>query len=646
MKRKLILLFFAWCSVVATAYAQVERRVVGNLELENVPDIPDTIREHMMQYQSVRSVGFNDWLPDGSGMLISTRLGETSQLHKIMGAGMARQQLTFYSEPVSSARMSPDKTHHGFLFNKDVGGSEFYQILYFDMNTGKATLLTDGKSRHSRAQWSHKGDRFVYTSTQRNGRDNDIYINTLNGTAKVVFEGKGAWGVYAWSPDDTKLLIGNYVSANESFMHVLDLKTGQTVAINEGRKMIRYGSAVWAGNGTGIYYASDEDSEHTQLRYYDLSSKKTKSLTPGLNWGISDIELSKDGKQMVFTTNEEGMTALYNFNQTTGSYTKVKGLPIGVVYGVEFSPVDYRISLVINTPQTPGDLYVMNLTDESLERWTFSEVGGLNSDRFVKPTIVRYPTFDKEGKNQRTIPAFVYKPENGTKKHPVLIDIHGGPEGQERPTFSSLTQYFVNEMGIAVITPNVRGSSGYGKSYLMLDNGYLRENSVKDIGALLDWIATQPDLDASRVCVYGGSYGGYMVLASMIHYNTRLRCGIDVVGISNFVTFLKNTQEYRRDLRRVEYGDERDPAMNEFLQRISPTTQAQKITKPLYVAQGYNDPRVPYTEAEQIVKTVRENKGEVWYFLAKDEGHGFSKKTNRDYFNQSTVLFLHKYLLN
>ncbi len=332
-------------------------------------------------------------------------------------------------------------------------------------------------------------------------------------------------------------------------------------------------------------------------------------------------------------------------NTKNNSYNKVDGLPIGQVYGLEFNKEDTDLGLVINTPRTPGDIYSLELETNELTRWTFSEVGGMNTDNFVEPELVLYPTFDEVDGKTRTIPAFVYKPKNISGPVSVLIDIHGGPEGQEIPYFSSTTQYIVNELGIAVITPNVRGSSGYGKTFLTLDNGYKREESVKDIGKLLDWIETQPELDASRVGVIGGSYGGYMVLASMIHFNERLKCGIDIVGISNFVTFLQNTKEYRRDLRRVEYGDEQDPQMNEFLTKISPTTNAHKITKPMFIVQGLNDPRVPVSEAEQILEAIRNNGSDAWYLLAKDEGHGFRKKSNRDYYNNSMVLFLEKYLL-
>jgi dipeptidyl aminopeptidase/acylaminoacyl peptidase len=243
------------------------------------------------------------------------------------------------------------------------------------------------------------------------------------------------------------------------------------------------------------------------------------------------------------------------------------------------------------------------------------------------------------------ISSFLITPKNTSGKIPVLIDIHGGPEGQSTATFNSNHQYFANELGIAILRPNVRGSSGYGKTYLKLDNGMLREESVKDIGALIDWIATQPNLDASRVAVIGGSYGGYMSLACMTLYNDRLKCGTDLFGISNFVSFLKNTSGYRVDLRRVEYGDERDPTMAAYLQKISPLTNIKKITKPIFIYQGENDPRVPLTESEQMVEALKQNGVKVSYVRAKDEGHSIAKKANRDYTYAAISWFLKKYLI-
>jgi dipeptidyl aminopeptidase/acylaminoacyl peptidase len=333
-------------------------------------------------------------------------------------------------------------------------------------------------------------------------------------------------------------------------------------------------------------------------------------------------------------------------NTTTKKYAPLPGLPTALVVPVDFHPNGKVFSLIINSPKSPSDIYTYDLEAKSLTQWTESEVGGLDNSLFVTPTIIEYETFDKVNGKPRKIPAFYYKPRDAKGKVPVLIDIHGGPEAQSVPYFSAFRAFLTNELGIAIIEPNVRGSAGYGKSFLKLDNGYKREESVQDIGKLLDWIAKQPELDADRVAVTGGSYGGYMVLASMVHYNDRIRCGIDVVGISNFVTFLQNTEDYRKDLRRVEYGDERDPKMKEFLLSISPANQVDKITKPLFIIQGLNDPRVPASESEQMKNNLQAKEKEVWYLVAKDEGHGFRKKENVVFQQLAEVLFLKKFLLN
>jgi len=507
-------------------------------------------------------------------------------------------------------------------------------------------MLTDGKSRNGGVSWNNKGDKYSYFSTKRNGTDWDIYVADKSNpeNAEMVLSEGGAWGAVDWSPDDKSLLVGKYISANESYYYLLDVKSKSLTQINPSTEKIAYGGALFSKDGKGIFITSDQKSEFQRLRYYDLQTKKLTSLTDDINWDVESMTISDDGKNLAFTVNEDGMSKLYLLDAKEMKYMKAPGIPVGQVYGLSFHPDGEKLAMVLNTPQSSGDVYVMNLSDYSLQRWTYSETGGLNTSKFAIPELIHYPTFDEVDEKARMIPSFIYKPK-GDGPHPVVIDIHGGPEGQAQPYFNPIVQYYVNEMGIAVIEPNVRGSSGYGKSYLLLDNGFKREESVKDIGKLLDWIEKQPYLDANRVAVTGGSYGGYMVLSSMFNYNDRIKCGVDIVGISNFVTFLENTQDYRRDLRRVEYGDERDPQMKEFLNNISPTTNAHKITKPLFVVQGLNDPRVPASEAEQIVEIVRKNDGQVWYLLAKDEGHGFRKKTNRDFYIWSEVLFLEEYLL-
>ncbi len=632
----------------AFSYAgEVKRVEIGNLVLENVPEIPLELKERLIQYQNVRSASFRDWDPKSSGILISTRFGETRQLHLVNQPLGQRSQITFFNEPVGGGSFCPDKNNYGFLFSKDIGGSEVSQIFYFDMNTGGYKMLSDGESRNGSAIWSNKGDRFSFYCTKRNGRDFDVYIGDIDHPEKAypVLEKSGFWIAADWSPDDSKILIVNYISANESYYHILDLKTKELSQINPSDKKIAYGAAAFSKDGKGVYITSDEDSEFQHLRYYDLKIKKMKVLTGHIKWDVDGLDLSDDGKYLSYTVNEDGIGKLYMLNLKTGKEIDLPELPIGQIYGTSFSPDGKRFSLVLNTSTSPGDVYIFNIDKKKLQRWTKSEVGGLNTANFSAPELIHYPTFDKIDGKPRMIPAFLYKPKNKKGPLPVIIDIHGGPEGQDLPYFSSTTQFWLNELGAAVLAPNVRGSSGYGKSFLKLDNDYKREDSVKDIGKLLDWIKTQPDLDANRVAVIGGSYGGYMVLSSMVNYNERIRCGVDIVGISNFVTFLKNTKEYRQDLRRVEYGDERDPKMAEFLQKISPTTNSDKITKPLFVVQGLNDPRVPASEAEQMVAEIRKNKGDVWYMLAKDEGHGFRKKTNRDHYTAAVILFFEKYLL-
>lgn len=625
--------------------AAQERVEDGNLVLEGIPEIPQQLTERLQQYQNTRSAFFAGWHPSGEGILIGTRFGETGQVHWVKSPGGARHQLTFFDEPVSGVAVSPNPDLHSFVFMRDVGGSENYQIFQFDLESSSVRMLTDGRSRNNGTAISNRGDRLAFSTNQRNGRDWDIHVTSVTGGQKsvVLLEKEGAWGAGDWSPDDSKLLVAKIVSANEVHPYILDIETKELTDLNPSEEPIAYGGGAWSKDGKGMYFTSDEGTEFLHLRYQDLETGEVEILTPDIPWDVEGLELSPNGEWLAFSVNEDGIGKLHLWKTATREEVALPELPIGQVFAAEFSPDSSRLALWFNTPQTPGDVYVLDIASGKLERWTYSEVGGLDSAKFVVPTLIHYETFDEVDGKPREIPAFYYKPP-GDGPFPVLIEIHGGPEAQARPFFRAEHQLAVTEFGIALLLPNVRGSTGYGKSYLQLDDGYLREDSVKDIGKLLDWIEKQPELDSDRVMVYGGSYGGYMVLASMTHYNDRLRGAIDVVGISNFVTFLENTQEYRRDLRRVEYGDERDPEMREFLNKISPTTNAHKITKPLFIAQGLNDPRVPASEAEQIAAAVRKNSGEVWYMLAKDEGHGFRKKRNRDVYTAAMALFLQRTL--
>lgn len=630
-----------------TLISQVEKREIGNLVIENIPEFPQELIERTEQYQNVRSAIFSGWDAEDKGIFIRTRFAETSQVHYVMQPGGMRAQLTFFKEPISGMNVRPSVKEQGFLFFKDIGGNELYQIYYYDMATGRYKMLTDGKSRNESPVWSKDGAKFAFRSNMRNGKDFDIYMVSMDKPLDYVLlrECSGSWAPLSWSPDGKKLLLLNYISINQSTIYIFNIDDKSLTPLQKSDELLAMGYAVWSSDGNSVYFTSDFDNEFQYLQKYDIKSGKITPITKEIPWDVIFLGISKNGNSFGFITNEDGMSKVYLLDQKTLKYKQIKSIPQGIIEAFQFTSDGNRLAFTVNSYNTAGDVYVVNVSNEKLERWTYSEVGGLNTDNFIKPELIHYPTFDSVDGKVRKIPAYYYKPK-GKGPFPVVIYFHGGPEAQYQPGFVSTFQFWLNEMGIAVLAPNVRGSSGYGKTFLQLDNGYLRENSVKDGGALLDWIAKNPDLDASRVCVYGGSYGGYMVLAMMTHYNDRISAGVNIVGISNFVTFLENTSEYRRDLRRVEYGDERDPDMRAFLQKISPTNNAHKITKPLLIIQGLNDPRVPVTEAEQIRDIVRKNGGDVWYLLAKDEGHGFAKKSNRDFSQNATVLFLQKVLLN
>lgn len=635
----LALALFSSTALFAADAQKVERIESGNRISENLPAIPSELLDRLNQYQNTRGASFQGWL-DNSSILIATRFGDTSQVHRVTKPMGMREQITFYKEPVGAATVQPMNAGKGFLFAKDIGGNEFYQLHYYDLQSRQVRMLTDGKSRNQGGLWSQDGAQMAYSSTLRNGKDTDIWVRSLNGEAKLLVKEGGSWGASDFSNDGKKLLVSQYISANDVRPGEVDIASGKlTLFPIEGRKAA-FGSFEYARNGKGAFFVSDEESEFQHLRFHDFASNKVTVISKNIPWDVKSISQSKDGKSIAFVSNEDGISTLRVLDTTNYKPRKLPVLPIGVIGGLEFSPDGRQIALSINSATSPNDVYVIDLKSNQLTRWTQSEVGGLDSSTFIAPSLVRYKSFD--GKE---IPAFLYKPE-GNGPFPVVINIHGGPEAQAFPSFSPSIQFMLREMKVAVLVPNVRGSSGYGKNYLQLDNGLKRKDSVKDIGALLDWIATQPSLDKSRVGVSGGSYGGYMVLASMVDYNDRIRAGIDVVGISHFTTFLTNTESYRRDLRRVEYGDEREPEMRAFHEKIAPLNNAKSITSPLFVAQGFNDPRVPYTEAEQMVKAVRGNGGDVWYLMYKDEGHGFAKKANNDYFGAASMLFWQKYLLD
>ena len=634
--------------VIATILlsGDVHRYRKNNLVLEDIPEIPASIEARLRPYQSVRFSVFADWLPKEQGILMKTRFGETRQIHLIELPKGMRRQLTFFGEPIAECTVCPDSRQSIFLFTKDSAGNELHQIYKYDYVSGNYELLSDGESKFNSVVWSRKGNKFAFRSTMRNRRDYDIYLGDVSGekSFRLILQEGGYWYPVQFSPDDRQLLVKKYVSSNESYYYILDLHSKKITQIDPEAGRVAYGTARWSPDREGIYIVSDKFGDFKQLMYYSLQSREFEILTKQIAWDVGEVEIAPSGNVLAFISNEDGYCRLYLMDIKSRRLGRVS-LPDGQIYHLQFKPDGDELAFSLITTTAPTDIYTLNLSSRTFLRWTHSEIGGLDTTQFVSPVLIQYETFDSIDGHPRSIPAFYYKPKSIESPLPVLIDVHGGPAVQADAYFSYLRQFLLNELGIAIITPNVRGSSGYGKEFMMLDDGYKREDAVKDIGTLLEWIEGQPQLDAQRVGIWGGSYGGYMVLAAMIHYGDRLRCGIDEYGISNFVTFLQNTGKYRQNVRRTEYGDERDPKMREFLNRISPLTNARKIRKPMFIVQGLHDPRVPVSEAEQIVAAVRKNDSEVWYLLAEDEGHGLSKKSNRSFFQQALALFLEKFLI-
>ncbi|HKH44959.1 MAG TPA: prolyl oligopeptidase family serine peptidase [Thermoanaerobaculia bacterium] len=641
-------------TVLAQAPSSETVPIPSSIVARNVPAIPKDRVADLLPYENIRTASLADWHPTERKMYIRTRFAQSVQLHEVGMPMGDRRQLTFYNDPVISALARPHDAHQ-VVFAVNEAGAENFQFYLLDRATGRSRRFTDGKSRNMSPRWSRNGKLLAWVGNARNGRDFDLYVAdpAKPGSERRVAKLQGSWSSLDWSPDNRRILLLEEISANEAYLHWADVTTGEVKAItprltDKKAETVAYQGGRWAGDGQSVFTTTDRDGEFLRLVRLGLDNSIQGEISRDIPWDVEGLDVSEDGALAAFVTNEDGFSKLYLVDTKSGARLPSPELPPGVGTNLVFRPGSHEVGFAVSWARSPSDVYSYDPGSRKLERWTASEVGGLNPEQFVIPELVRYPTFDEAAPGKRrTIPAFVYRPsaERFKGRRPVFIDIHGGPEAQAQPNFLGSLNYLVDELGVALLVPNVRGSSGYGKTYLRLDDWKKREDSVKDIGALLDWIKTQPDLDASRVMVNGGSYGGYMVLAVLVHYGDRIRCAYDTVGISNFVTFLQNTSEYRRDQRRVEYGDERIEDMRAFLETISPARHSAKINRPLLVAQGANDPRVPLSESDQIVAAVEKNGAPVWYVVGKDEGHGFQKKVNTDYMRAVMVEFMRQHLL-
>ncbi len=605
---------------------------------DGIPAVPDALAAATRPYMEYRTAAFAGWDAADRSMLIETRFASTVQLHRVAVPGGARSQLSFEEERVTGS-WSPKGDV--LAVSKDIGGSEFFQL--FTLKNGRLTLLTDGKSRNELGPWSRDGRLLGFTSTRRNGTDSDLYvIDPRNpATSRMVAAVKGGgWAIAGFSPDASHVVVVEGISVNKSNLWYLDVASGKLTAIGDHSKPIAYGGAQYAPNGT-LWVTSDEGSDFQRLGTFDPRTGVFHAVTTD-KWDVDGFDIADDGRFIAYLVNEAGVSRLKLLDPKTGAVRTVDKLPIGVASGVDIAPWG-AIGLTLTSARSPADAFSVDPVTLAVTRWTASETGGLDPNANVEPRLVSVKSFDG-----LPLSGFLYRPDPAKfpGKRPLIVNIHGGPEGQSTPGFLGRTNYLINELGIAVFYPNVRGSTGYGKAFVAMDNGpFKREDSVKDVGAFLDVLTRDPTLDPSRFAVTGGSYGGYMCYAVAIRYGARLKGANCVVAISNFVTFLENTQSYRRDLRRVEYGDERDPVQRAQLLKISPLTSVDRLTIPLMVVTGGNDPRVPPSEAEQIVKAVRARGGTAWSLLGQNEGHGFAKKENQDYQFWTSLIFWQRNLL-
>ena len=622
------------CATSALAQPAVETRTSGTATLENVPPIPDDVRAAVQRYQNYREAVFRDWLPDGS-ILITTRFGTTNQVHRVALPGAARTQITFFDEPVADAEVIPGTAR--FVLQRDTGGDEWFQLYTMGL-TGEPVALTEAKTRNQSYAFSKDGRLVAWARALKGSGDYAILAADPSNPAsrRVVYEGKGSWGVADISPDKSRILLERDVSNRETKLALLDLATGIATELDWTKEPARYENARFTPDASAVTVITDYRSDVRKLVEIDIASGKRTQLTPDLKWDVEAFDVADgSGGLMAFAVNEDGFSRVSLLDRNSRRRTPIAELPNGVLTGMKFGPGG-KLALSMSTARSAGDVWVYE-PGNKLTRWTFSELGPVDPATLGEPQLIRFNSFDG-----LSVPAFVYRPTNvpPNARTPVVMDIHGGPESQTRPSWNPGAQFMANTLGATVILPNVRGSDGYGKRYLNLDNWEKREDSVKDIGALLNWIGKQPNLDASKVAVYGQSYGGYMSLAVMTHYSDRLVGGVERYGISDFITFLNNTEAYRRDNRRSEYGDDRVPSMRAVFQRINPLANVSKIRKPMLVMQGANDPRVPKSESDQVVAGIRKNGVDAWYVVFADEGHGFLKKPNNDLRREVETIFL------
>lgn len=618
-----------------------------NVSADGVPPVPLALADAIFPYGQFRRARLLAWHPKERRILIATRF-EQPQLHEVRAPGGARVQLTFFRDGVAAPDERPfalyEPDGRSFVFQKDTsGGGEANQLFRYDLASGTSTLLTDGRSKNQYPVMSKSG-LVAFATTRRNGKDWDIYsLNPANVREdhRRILEATGTWIPLDWSPDGRQLLVVEQISNAQMHLWLIDVASGgRTPLTDRESPPARWVPASFTPDGKSVLALSNKGGEATSLWRRDLAKGEWIAATRS-NESLEGYALSPDGRTLALIV-DRGDTNTLRLQPLSGRERAPVAVPPGVISDLAWHANGREIGFSLTGSRMFHDVYSVAVDTNKVERWTWSEIGGANPESLPDAEVVRWKSFDG-----LTISGILYKPApRFTGPRPVIINVHGGPDARERPRPLGRSDYFRNEMGVAIIYPNIRGSIGFGRSFEQLDNGLLRENAIKDIGALLDWIATQPTLDKNRVMIVGASYGGYVALASAIEYGNRLKCVQAAFAISDYLSYLETTDMSRQANRNAEYGNPDDPELRTFLARISPLSNAAKLRIPLYLVHGARDTRIPQAQSDMMAKAVKANGTPVWYVVYKDGGHLTLSPPNNNFNQYTWTLFVQQYLLD
>jgi len=629
--------FSGLCQINSAAAARVEN---DGFLFDEVQQAPAALAARVDAYLSGRDAHVRGWTNDGR-LLIATRFGETQQLHLVAGPGGERQQLTFAADPSVEGTLSPDPAGVDFVYLQDHDGDGAYQLFFRHAADVSARRLTDGTSVNVDPVWSNAGQALAFATTARDGKSVDVDIVAPQSGAQphLVVSGEGgAWYPLDWSPDDGQLLVLEAISRRQGRLFLVDLDSGKKREIDAGTADIT--AARFSRDGQGAYIISDLDSEFSRLRFVNFFTGQKTVVSDHLAGDVEALALSRDGHFLAFVANEEGADRLEVLDLNTHQDLVVPAMPApGLIRDLRFDRDGKRLAFSYEAVTHPADAYVLDIALRHMERWTHSETGPVDPAKFVLPRSIRVPSFERENPRAREVPAYVYEPASGGQ-HPVLILFAGGTDHQFRPAFDPWIQYLVGELGFAVVAPNLRGSSGYGKAYSASSDGRAREDAIKDIGALLVWLRAQSEFDAQHIAVAGSGYGGYLALAAVVNYGDRLRGAVDVGGITDFVDWLGAAPSPRQEQLRKEFGDERDADTRSYLRRISPLTGAERVGAPLLIVQGGNDPEVPASQSQNMVNRLRGRGADVRYLLIKHAGQDLGQQYDREIARAAEAEFL------